>query len=147
MDKYFFPLLLSRSAHQTPNFTNPEFQFPQFKVLHAKCFFLFSVTSYLYWHFWVYFDINLKLLSGKNTQKLNKQKIRDVDKKYIEKNWPSVVSIVVVLIGSVGSKLETVDVGLQSWPIFWKFLSSLQYIITASRDSHWPADSFNSSIK
>ena len=24
---------VSRSAHQTPNFTNPEFQFPQFKVL------------------------------------------------------------------------------------------------------------------
>ena len=36
----------------------------------------------------------------------------------IEKNLPSVVSIVVVLVGSVGSKLETVDVGLQSWPIF-----------------------------
>ena len=29
----------------------------------------------LYWHFWVYFDINLKLLSGKNTQKVNKQNI------------------------------------------------------------------------
>ena len=25
--------ILSRSAHRTPNFTNPEFQFPQFKVL------------------------------------------------------------------------------------------------------------------
>ena len=26
---------LSRSAHQTPNFTNPEFQFPQFKMLQS----------------------------------------------------------------------------------------------------------------
>ena len=25
-------LIISRSAHQTPNFTNPKFQFPQFKV-------------------------------------------------------------------------------------------------------------------
>ena len=31
---------LSRSAHRTPNFTNPEFQFPQFKVLHRGFFFL-----------------------------------------------------------------------------------------------------------
>ena len=35
----------------------------------------------LYWHFGVYFDINLKLLSGKNTQKVNIQIIRD------SKNW------------------------------------------------------------
>ena len=28
-----FSRLVSRSAHQTPNFTNPKFQFPQFKVL------------------------------------------------------------------------------------------------------------------
>ena len=55
---------ISRSAHRTPN---SEFQFPQFKVL----------QSGLYWHFWVYFDINLKLLSGKNTQKVNKQNIWD----------------------------------------------------------------------
>ena len=33
--------------------------------------------SKLYWHFWVHFDINLGLLSGKNTQKVNKQNIRD----------------------------------------------------------------------
>ena len=59
---------LSRSAHQTPNFTNPKFQFPQFKVLQS---------DELYWHFWVYFDINLKLLSGKNTQKVKKQNIWD----------------------------------------------------------------------
>ena len=36
----------------------------------------------------------------------------------IEKNLPSVVSIVVVRVVSVGIKFETVDVGLQSWPIF-----------------------------
>ena len=67
---------LSRSAHRTPNFTNPEFQFPQFKVLQSV-FFSFQYNQ-LYWHFWVYFDINLKLLSGKNTQKVNKQNIRDM---------------------------------------------------------------------
>ena len=38
---------LSRSAHPTPNFTKPEFQFPQFKVLQSG--------------FWVHFDISLKL--------------------------------------------------------------------------------------
>ena len=31
---------LSRSAHQTPNFTNSELQFPQFKVLQSVFFFL-----------------------------------------------------------------------------------------------------------
>ena len=31
---------LSPSAHRTPNFTNPEFQFPQFKVLQSVFFFL-----------------------------------------------------------------------------------------------------------
>ena len=46
---------ISGSAHQKPNFTNLKFQYP---------------------HFWVYFDINLKLLSGKNTQKVNQQKNR-----------------------------------------------------------------------
>ena len=39
--------LLSRSAHQTPNFTNPEFQFPQLKVLQSVFFFLFYITSYI----------------------------------------------------------------------------------------------------
>ena len=37
-------------------------------------FILFNMTS---WHFWVYFDINSKLLSGKNTQQVKKQNIRD----------------------------------------------------------------------
>ena len=32
-------LLLSRSAHRTPNFTNPEFEFPQLKVLQIIFFF------------------------------------------------------------------------------------------------------------
>ena len=39
--KYFIPKitpLLSRSAHRTPNFTNPEFQFPQFNVLQRVYF-------------------------------------------------------------------------------------------------------------
>ena len=49
VDKYFFPLLLSRSAHQTPNFTNPEIQFPQFEVLQNVFFFLFNMNSYTYW--------------------------------------------------------------------------------------------------
>ena len=53
------------SAHWTPNFTNSEFQFPQFKVL--QCVFLFNIE--LYWHFWVHFDINSKLLSGKILKK------------------------------------------------------------------------------
>ena len=42
-------ILLSRSAHQTPNFTNPKFQFPQFKVLQSGSFFL--IYNELYWHF------------------------------------------------------------------------------------------------
>ena len=32
---------LSRSAHRTPNFPNPGFQFPQFKVLQSVFFFSF----------------------------------------------------------------------------------------------------------
>ena len=35
-----FYVLLSRSAHRTPNFTNPEFQFPQYKVLQSFFFLL-----------------------------------------------------------------------------------------------------------
>ena len=62
------------------NFTNPEFQFPQFKVLQSVFFFSFLYNK-LYWHFWVYFDINLKILSRKNTQKVIKQNIWD------SKNW------------------------------------------------------------
>ena len=56
---------LSRSTHRPPNFTNPEFQFPQFKVLQRFFSFLYNE---LYCHFWMYFDINLKLLPGKNKQ-------------------------------------------------------------------------------
>ena len=65
-------LLISCSAHQKTNFMNPEFQFPQFRVFQSVFIFL---SKELYWHFWVYFDNNLKLLPGKNTQKVNKQKI------------------------------------------------------------------------
>ena len=36
---------LSRSAHRTTNFTNPEFQFPQFKVLQSVS--IFSKISYI----------------------------------------------------------------------------------------------------
>ena len=50
--------VISRSAHRTPNFTNPEFQFPQSKVLQS----VFFYNNELYWHFWVYFDMNLTLL-------------------------------------------------------------------------------------
>ena len=35
-----FSRYLSRSAHRTPHFTNPEFQFPQFKVLQSIFLFL-----------------------------------------------------------------------------------------------------------
>ena len=47
---YYFFAYISRSAHQTPNFTNPEFQFPQFKVLQSG-FFLFNITCCIgiYW--------------------------------------------------------------------------------------------------
>ena len=40
---------ISRSAHRTTNFTNPEFQFPQFKVLQSV--FFVCVLCELYWHF------------------------------------------------------------------------------------------------
>ena len=43
----------------------------------AKCFNLFNVKSCI-GIFWVHCDINLKLLPGKNTQKVNKQNIRDL---------------------------------------------------------------------
>ena len=67
--------LLSRTDHRTPNFRNPEFQFPQFKVLQS-IFFLFNIASYIC-IFGVYFDINSKLLSRKNTQKVRTQNIWD----------------------------------------------------------------------
>ena len=39
---------------------------------------IFQIPNYeLYWHFWVYFDNNLKIIAGENTQKVSKQKIRD----------------------------------------------------------------------
>jgi hypothetical protein len=38
--QHIIEILLSRSAHQTPKFTNPEFQFPQFKVLQSGFFFV-----------------------------------------------------------------------------------------------------------
>ena len=63
---------ISRSAHRTSNFKNPEFQFPQFKGLQS------GVLNELLWQFWVYFNSNFKNLSGKNTQKENKQNIRDL---------------------------------------------------------------------
>ena len=50
---------------------NSEYQFPQFKLLAKWDFFE------LYLHFWVHFDINLKLLSGNDTQKVNKQNFWD----------------------------------------------------------------------
>ena len=37
----------------------------------------------MFWHFWVYFYIYFKVLSGKNNQKVNKQKIWD------SQNWVS----------------------------------------------------------
>ena len=37
---------ISRSAHQTPNLTNPEFQFPQFQMLQSV-FILVCVKSYI----------------------------------------------------------------------------------------------------
>ena len=63
---------ISRSAHRTSNFKNPEFQFPQFKGLQS------GVLIELLWHFVVYFNSNLKNLFGKNIQKVNKQNIRDL---------------------------------------------------------------------
>ena len=39
--------LLSCSAHQTTNFTNPEFQFPQFKVLQSVFIFFLNIKSYI----------------------------------------------------------------------------------------------------
>ena len=57
-----------------PNFPNPEFKFPQSKALQNVKFFLYYE---LYWHFWLYFDTNLKLFSRQNTQKVDKQKFWD----------------------------------------------------------------------
>ena len=48
---------------------------------HPLIFFLFNIHNEFYWHFWVYFDIDLKLISGKNNRKVNKQDILD------SQNW------------------------------------------------------------
>ena len=37
-------ILISRSAHRTTNFMNPEFQFPQFKVLQSV--FIFFILAF-----------------------------------------------------------------------------------------------------
>ena len=50
---FLFSNFLSRSAHRPPNFTNSEFQFPQFKVLQSV-FFCVCVLCELYWHFLMY---------------------------------------------------------------------------------------------
>ena len=63
---------ISRSAHRTPNSN-----FPNLRC--CKMFFLFNMYTELYWHFWVHFDINLKLLCGNNIQKVNKQNIGIID--------------------------------------------------------------------
>ena len=79
LEYYVSQEIISRSAHQTTNFTIPQFQFPQFKGV-AKCFYLFNVKSYIGMFEGILelvsnCDINLKLLPGKNTQKVNKPKI------------------------------------------------------------------------
>ena len=58
----------------TTNFKKHECQCPQFKVLQSV-FCLFYMNSYI-GIFLVYFDLNWELLPCKNTQKVNKQKIR-----------------------------------------------------------------------
>ena len=44
---FFLRNWMSHSVHQKPNFTNPEFQFPQFKVLQSIFLFLFNIPSYI----------------------------------------------------------------------------------------------------
>ena len=53
----------------------PNFNFPNLRC--CKLFFLFNIKSYIGIFGYTYLDINLKVLSGKNNQKVNKQKIRD----------------------------------------------------------------------
>ena len=53
----------------------PNFNFPNLcNVLQSVFFFLFNITSYI-GIFWVYFDINLKLLSGKTNKIFGIRKI------------------------------------------------------------------------
>ena len=53
----------------------PNFNFPNLRF--CKVFFSFQYNQ-SYWYFLMYFDINLKILSGKNSQIVNKQNIRDM---------------------------------------------------------------------
>ena len=69
----FFSFSISRSAHRTTNFTYPKFQFPEFKMLSSG--FIFSYIK-LYWHVWVYYNINSKFLHSENTEKVDKLNIR-----------------------------------------------------------------------
>ena len=71
------------SAHRATNFTNHEFQFPQFKI--SQNIFILYYKEWC-WHFWVYCDANLKRLPCKNTQNINKQKSRC-------KNWGFVLVV------------------------------------------------------
>ena len=63
----YLEAIISFSSSNT-QFINPEFQFPQFRVL--QWFFFSFWNKELYWHFWVYIDINLK----KNLKKYWKRK-------------------------------------------------------------------------
>ena len=56
---------------RTTKFTKHEFQCHQSKVLQSVSICLMQTV---YWHFLAYFDLNLKLLDFKITQKVNKQK-------------------------------------------------------------------------
>ena len=49
----------------------PNFNFPNLRC--CKVFLSFQYKE-LFWHFWVYYDVNLKLLPCKNTQRVKKQK-------------------------------------------------------------------------
>ena len=60
----------------------PDFNFPNLRCCKVF-FFLFNITSNV-GIFWVYFDINLKLLSGKNTNKVSKQNIQDPKNRNLE---------------------------------------------------------------
>ena len=60
VNQNYFKTLVFCSAHQAPSFTNPELQFPQFKVLQSGFIFL---CKELYWHFLMYFGLSSKLLS------------------------------------------------------------------------------------
>ena len=70
-------ILISRSAHRTTNFTNPELQFPQFKVLQSV--FIFScVKSYIgiFWRI-VFLIFMLPIFTNKVSKQKFVAKIRD----------------------------------------------------------------------